>query len=206
VSNNCNTYLIEGETRVLIDPGHLLLFDHVQKALADLGLSPADIGLVICTHAHPDHIEALQVFKQASVLVTIHEEEWQFIKTMESYLRASLGIGSDAITPDFLLREGDLSIRDLHFRVFHTPGHSPGSVSIYWPKQKALFTGDLVFKEGIGRTDLPGGNGVLLKESVERLRELEAEWVLSGHGEVIEGAARVRANFDQIERYWFPQI
>lgn len=206
VSNNCNTYLIEGETRVLIDPGHLLLFDHVQKALVDLGLSPADIGLVICTHAHPDHIEALQVFKQASVLVTIHEEEWQFIKTMESYLRASLGIGSDAITPDFLLREGDLSIRDLHFRVFHTPGHSPGSVSIYWPKQKALFTGDLVFKEGIGRTDLPGGNGVLLKESVERLRELAAEWVLSGHGEVIEGAARVRANFDQIERYWFPQI
>jgi len=80
MSNNCNTYLIDGETRVLIDPGHLQLFDHVQKGLADLGLSIDDIGLVICTHAHPDHIEAVQLFKKASVLVTIHEEEWQFIK------------------------------------------------------------------------------------------------------------------------------
>jgi len=62
------------------------------------------------------------------------------------------------------------------------------------------------FKEGIGRTDVPGGDGLLLKESIRRLPELKAEWLLSGHGEIIEGANSVRANFDHIERFWFSQL
>ena len=165
-----------------------------------------DIGLVICTHAHPDHIEAVQLFKKASALVTIHEKEWQFIKTLDTYIRASFGIGSEAITPDFLLKEGGCSIRNLDFKVFHTPGHSPGSVSISWPEQKVLFTGDLVFRESIGRTDIPGGESALIKESIKRISALEAEWLLPGHGEIIEGAKSVRANFDHIERFWFSQI
>ena len=205
-SNNCNTYLIDGETRVLIDPGHLQLFDHVQKGLVNVGLSIDDIGLVICTHAHPDHIEAVQLFKKASVLMTMHEEEWHFIKTMDTYIRASYGIGSDAITPDFFLKEGDLSLSGLEPKVLHTPGHSPGSVSIYWPEQKVLFTGDLAFKEGIGRTDLPGGDSSLLKKSIQGLPALEAEWLLSGHGEIVEGGQSVKANFEHIERFWFSQI
>ena len=206
MSNNCNTYLIDGETRVLIDPGHLQLFDHVRKGLANVELGIEDIGLVICTHAHPDHIEAVQMFKNASVLMTLHEEEWHFIETMDHYIRASFGVGTDAIAPDFLLKEGDLSLPGLEFKVLHTPGHSPGSASIYWPGQKVLFTGDVVFKQGIGRTDVPGGDGSLLKESIRRLSTLESEWLLSGHGEIIEGGQSVKANFEHIERFWFPQI
>jgi glyoxylase-like metal-dependent hydrolase (beta-lactamase superfamily II) len=206
MSNNCNTYVIDGETRVLIDPGHLQLFDHVQKGLANMGLTVDDIGLVICTHAHPDHIEAVQLFKKASTLITAHEEEWHFIKTMDAYIRASYGIGSDDITPDFLLREGDLSLPGLELKVLHTPGHSPGSASIYWPEQKVLFTGDVVFKGGIGRTDVPGGDSALLKESIKGLSALDAVWVLTGHGEIVEGRKSVEANFEHIERFWFPQL
>jgi len=54
--NNCNTYFIDGPTRILIDPGHVAQFDHVVHGLKELGLTPKDIDLIICTHAHPDHI------------------------------------------------------------------------------------------------------------------------------------------------------
>jgi len=90
--------------------------------------------------------------------------------------------------------------------VLHTPGHSPGSVSLYWPEQKLLFTGDLIFKDGLGRTDLPGGDGNLLKESIKRLAGLDVEWVLPGHGDIISGAAEVKTNFDQLEQVWFNYI
>ncbi len=206
ISNNCNTYLIDGPTRILIDPGHIRLFDHVQKGFEELGMKIEDIGLVICTHAHPDHIEAVQLFKDTQALIAFHEKEWQFIKTMDSYLNSSFGINKDSLTPDFFLKEGELFIQGLKLKIFFTPGHSPGSISIYWPEQKALFPGDLIFKEGIGRTDLPGGDSRLLKESIKRISELEIEELLPGHGEIIPNRDEVEANFDFIEQFWFPQI
>jgi len=90
--------------------------------------------------------------------------------------------------------------------IFHTPGHSPGSVSLFWPEQKVLFTGDLIFKEGIGRTDLPGGDSTLLKKSIKRRSDLEIEWLLSGHGDIISGRKEVKTNFEHIEHFWFSQI
>jgi len=201
--NNCNTYLIDGPTRVLIDPGHLNLFEHVQKGLTSLGMEIPDIGLVIITHAHPDHIEAVQLFNKTEALTAISEEEWKFVKEMRDFIDSVFGINIDAIAPKFFLQEGNFVVNGLELTVFHTPGHSPGSLSIYWPKQKVLFTGDLIFKNGIGRTDFPGGNSTFLKKSVERLRELEIEMLLPGHGEIISGAKEIRTNFDTIERFWF---
>ncbi len=204
--NNCNTYLIDGPTRVLIDPGHRNLFDHVQKGLEELGLGIEDIGLVICTHAHPDHIEAVQLFIEIPALITIHENDWKMVKSMEKHINASLGPSLDSISPDFFLKEGNLSVKGLDFEIFHTPGHSPGSISIYWPEQKVLFTGDLIFKEGVGRTDLPGGDGSKLKESIKRLSGLDTEWLLSGHGDIISGAKEVKANFEQVEQFYFAYV
>ena len=103
-------------------------------------------------------------------------------------------------------REGHLSLDGLEMNIFHTPGHSPGSITLYWPSLKALFTGDLVFKEGLGRTDLPGGDGSKLKESIKRLAELDVEWLLPGHGEIISGAEKVRKNFAEIEQFYFAYV
>ena len=97
-------------------------------------------------------------------------------------------------------------VLSLELSVIHTPGHSPGSASLYWPLQKALFTGDLIFREGVGRTDLPGGDGSLLKESIKRLAELDVEWLLPGHGNFISGAKAVRKNFDQVEQFYFAYV
>lgn len=205
-ANNCNTYLIDGPTRVLIDPGHRNLFDHVKKGLGEIGLTLEDIGLIVCTHGHPDHIEAAQLFKESHTLLTLHQKEWQFLKSMDQQIRAAIGINLDSISPDFFLNEGDISLNDIDLIVLHTPGHSPGSVSLYWPDQKLLFTGDLVFKEGLGRTDLPGGDSALLKESVKRLAELEVEWLLPGHGDIIDEAMDIKKNFNHLKQVWFNYI
>ena len=201
-ANNCNTYLIDGPTRILIDPGHSNLFDHVAKGVGELGLRRENIGVIICTHAHPDHIEAVQLFHALPTLVTLHHKEWKFIRTMDSYVPKVAGISSNSIEPDFFLKKGDISINGLNLKVFHTPGHSPGSISLYCPEQKLLFSGDLVFKGGVGRTDLPGGDGSLLIQSIKNLSELEIEWLLPGHGDIIVGATAVTSNFNQLKQFY----
>jgi glyoxylase-like metal-dependent hydrolase (beta-lactamase superfamily II) len=118
-------------------------------------------------------------------------------------MSAAYGIDIEAITPDFFLQEGILSLDGLELEIYHTPGHSPGSVCLYWSAQKALFTGDLVFKDGLGRTDLPGGDGAQIKASIQRMAQLDVELLLSGHGDVISGAREVRSNFKRIAQYWF---
>jgi glyoxylase-like metal-dependent hydrolase (beta-lactamase superfamily II) len=138
--------------------------------------------------------------------MTLHHKEWLFLKTIDKRVIASMGINSDLITPDFFLKEGDMAVNSLNLKVFHTPGHSPGSVSLYWPDQKLMFTGDLVFKEGIGRTDLPGGNGSVLKESIKKLAELEIEWLLPGHGDIISGAKDVETNFANLQHFGLNHI
>jgi glyoxylase-like metal-dependent hydrolase (beta-lactamase superfamily II) len=108
--------------------------------------------------------------------------------------------------PGVFLQDGDLDVGDYHFEVIHTPGHSPGSVCIYWPERKVLFTGDVVFNQGVGRTDLPGGDGEQLKESIRNLSRLDVEYLLPGHGDILAGSDPVNANFSEIEKVWFAYI
>ena len=203
-ANNCNTYLIDGPARVLIDPGHLRLFDHVEAKLKQLGLGLSDIDLVIATHAHPDHFEAAKLFKDTSALFAMGETDWRLVEEMGKHLGAALDV--ELYTPDFFLRAGDLRVKGLELQVLETPGHSPGSVSLYWPDKKALFPGDVIFREGLGRTDLPGGNGQILKASIKALEALDVEWALPGHGEPVSGAEEVKRNFTRVEQYWFGYI
>jgi hydroxyacylglutathione hydrolase len=205
-TNNCNAYLIDGPKRVLIDPGHRALFDHVQMGLKQLQLTIDDIDLIICTHAHPDHLEAVPLFRDKHALFTLHEEEWRWAATIGKQMSAAFGIDIDDFRPDFFLQEGNLSLDGIELDIIHTPGHSPGSVTLYWPLQKALFTGDLVFKEGVGRTDLPGGDGAKLKESIKKLMDLDVELLLSGHGDIISGADNVKKNFEGIESFYFAYV
>jgi hydroxyacylglutathione hydrolase len=198
-ANNCNSYLIKGSKSILIDPGHLHLFDHVRLGLFDLGLTPEQIDLVLITHGHPDHLEAATLFKKPT-LMTMSQREFTFIKEWAGRFGWD---SSNSFEPDFFLQEGEVMIGDQEFQVMITPGHSPGSLCLYWPERKTLFTGDLVFNQGIGRTDLPGGNGGLLKESIQRISLLEIDYLLSGHGEIIKGRKAVEANFKMIEETWF---
>lgn len=198
--NNGNAYFIEGPPRILIDPGHRHLFGQVEAELARLALKPEQMDIVLATHAHPDHLEGLSQFQEPTV-TALGREEYDFVRGMAR--QAGWDLGGDGLEPGLLLQEGDLKLGDLRFRVLVTPGHSPGSLCLYWEDRKALFTGDVIFHQGLGRTDLPGGDGDLLKRSIRRLAALEAEILLPGHGEVIIGKEAVQDNFRLVEDYWF---
>lgn len=197
-TNNCNTYLIDGEKRILVDPGHRHLFSHLEKELQGAGLSADDVDLVIVTHAHPDHMEAVQMFEKPT-LFAIGLVEMDFLREMSE----RHGMDPGVLEPDFFLQEGEMEVGEKKFQIVPAPGHSPGSICLYWPEHKVLFTGDVVFNQGIGRTDLPGGSGRLLRESIQRLAALDAEYILPGHGEIVAGKENVGANFQIIEQEWF---
>jgi glyoxylase-like metal-dependent hydrolase (beta-lactamase superfamily II) len=202
-ANNCNTYLIDGPVRILIDPGHSDLFDHVRGGLNQIGLQLEDIGVVLTTHAHPDHLEAVARFEKLSTQTAMHTLEWQFVADMAPMMHGAPTDWMSVLAPDFLLQEGDLTVGDIQLEIIHTPGHSPGSVSIYWPDAKALFTGDVLFSGGLGRTDLPGGDGQQLKVSINRLSSLQVEWLLPGHGDIVSGGDLVGRNFEVISNTYF---
>jgi glyoxylase-like metal-dependent hydrolase (beta-lactamase superfamily II) len=203
-ANNCNTYLIPGERNILIDPGHYAFLSHVSVGLERLSLSLADIHFLLITHGHPDHIEGVIAFSSQDTLIALHRTEMAFIRKVAPHYGSALGL--PVFEPQILLQEGDLAVGGRKFQVIHTPGHSPGSICLYWPERKALFTGDVVFSHGLGRTDLPGGSGPTLKESIRRISALEVEYLLPGHGDVVIGADRVRENFLEIERVWFDYL
>ncbi len=201
--NNCNSYLIGGDMPVLIDPGHQHLVKNLINQMEKDKNKFEDIRLIIATHVHPDHFEASQTFARAGVLTALHPEEEKFMREVGSDFYRSFGMEMPKIKVDFFLKEGELRLGTKKLQVLHTPGHSPGSISLYWPEKKALFTGDVVFYMGMGRTDFPGGDGNLLRESIERLASLDAEWLLSGHGEGIKGKENIQQNFSYIRDNFF---
>jgi glyoxylase-like metal-dependent hydrolase (beta-lactamase superfamily II) len=195
-ANNANTYLIAGkEKKILIDPGHLQLFDHVQSGLAGLKLRLDQIDAVLITHAHVDHMEAAGLFRKPTL--------WAMSREAIDFLKEFSGWASRGEQADFFLAEGDLKIGDITLKVIATPGHSPGSVCFYWPDCRALFTGDVIFNQGIGRVDLPGGSGKLLKQSIQRLSTMDVDILLPGHGAPVVKRTAVRENFKMVEDYWF---
>jgi len=193
--NNCNTYFIAREKKILIDPGHDHLFGRIEQNLKQLGVALSQIDYVLVTHGHPDHLEAGFRLQHPSLLA-MSKEEYRFIKKWA-------GEYYEIPAPDLYLEEGTITLGDVVLEVYNTPGHSPGSVCLYWPELKVLFTGDVVFNQGIGRTDLPEGSGPRLKESIRRIKNLDVEILLSGHGNIVAGKEAVQKNFQFIEDYWF---
>jgi hydroxyacylglutathione hydrolase len=227
--NNCNTYAFKNVLRgdrphVLIDPGHVVneTKEHcLEQLLVNMGtdgIKPEDIGLIINTHAHWDHFQATRTLVEMSkkkpgepgrTLVTMLNEEREYLASVLEYMPEKQR-EAIAFKPDFYLTEGELTLgASLNLRVIHTPGHTPGSLTLYWPDRRLLITGDLLFYGSVGRTDF-GGNGEELKQSIERLMTLDVEYVLPGHstelGAIIKGKDLVKKNFTLIKMSCFPML
>ncbi|MBV1751067.1 MAG: MBL fold metallo-hydrolase, partial [Desulfarculus sp.] len=121
-------------------------------------------------------------------------------------LASALGMNFPDLTMDIILDEGELTLGEETLQVIHTPGHSPGHVCLYWPTHKVLIAGDLVFAQGVGRVDFPGGSGEQLKDSIKKVAALDIELVLPGHGPIVKGKEQVDKNFALIEKFYFPML
>jgi hydroxyacylglutathione hydrolase len=204
--NNCNSYVITGGKIVLIDPGHTRHLKSVFHQMEEDGLSPEKIDLVIVTHSHPDHMEGVEAFFNKPVRITMGQEEERYLLESGKILFDMMGMPLSNIRIDFYLKEGELRLGGQTFHVYQSPGHSPGSLTIYWQDRKVLFTGDVVFLGGIGRTDFLEGNSKLLMESIERLSLLDTELLLPGHGEVVMGKELVLQNYEFIRQNFYPYL
>jgi hydroxyacylglutathione hydrolase len=149
------------------------------------------------------------VVEKNGALYTLSREEDEFYRTIGKVLFQSFGDEPMEVNPSFYLKEGDLSLgaKDdkLAVRVIFTPGHSPGSVSLYLEEDKILISGDVVFAGSIGRTDFPGGSPSLLRKSIDRLSQLDVEYLVPGHstemGSIIAGKDKVSRNFFTVKTF-----
>jgi len=205
--NNCNSYYVGGDARLLIDPGLLMSFPELAKGLARDGIDTETIQNVLITHSHPDHFEAIERFSgDSKVQILMSGAEARFMEEVGMKFYPAFGLDVPEYRIDRELEDGPIEIGGEQFEVFITPGHSPGSLCLYWPSGKALFSGDLIFSRNVGRTDFPGGDGALLKESIERISELDIEYLLPGHMEIVVGSDEVKRNFDIVKRAVFPYL
>ncbi|MDP8242468.1 MAG: MBL fold metallo-hydrolase [Candidatus Hinthialibacter antarcticus] len=155
-----NCYLLfddETQNAVVIDPG--ADGPQIEAAIRERGLTPL---MVLNTHGHGDHIAANGHIKDAfDVPLMIHGGDAPMLTDPEKNLSIFLGTPITSPAADRELNDGDsLEFGDHAIRVYHTPGHSPGGVSFYIGN--LLFPGDALFKQSVGRSDLPGASHEVL--------------------------------------------
>ena len=177
-----NCYLVgcpQTHHAMVLDPG-----GDVAPIMARAQESGLSITLIVNTHGHYDHIvgnAALVRATQAPLL--IHELDAPLLYAPQYDLSILLGLRREPCRPDRLLHDGDtIALGTLSFQVLHTPGHTPGGICLLG--HGVLFSGDTLFNQGIGRTDLPGGDMETLMHSLEEVvLPLDEELVVyPGHG------------------------
>jgi glyoxylase-like metal-dependent hydrolase (beta-lactamase superfamily II) len=182
-----NTYVVYNETGecCIIDPG--CYFGNERNELKEFiqtsGLTPK---YLLNTHCHLDHVFGNKFIHETwGLTLHLHEKEKPLLEYAPTFA-VSWGLPFDNYKGDLIfLREGDtIALGNDAFRVLFTPGHSPGHIAFYCQAQQFVLGGDVLFRESIGRTDLPGGNFETLIASIRnQLFVLPDETVVfPGHG------------------------
>ncbi len=179
LQTNCYVVESEGEA-LLVDPGDE--DERIVRFLKDLHV---EVKFIIATHAHFDHVLGVNgVRRSVHAPFLLHQEDLPILRSMQSRVRQFMGF--DVPPPpnvDEFLNDGEsLGLSGESFQVLHTPGHSPGSVSVLGSGY--VLTGDALFNQSVGRTDLPGGDLNTLVASIrEKLFKLNDDTVVyPGHG------------------------
>ena len=182
-----NTYVVYDDTLqcVIIDAGCSNDCENkiLQQTVTNYNLKPVKL---ICTHGHFDHVMGNNfVCNTYDINTLIHENELENITNATSYgLYFRVKVVQPPTSCCFLTDGDEITFGNSFLRVLFTPGHTQGGICLYNEPNKLLFSGDTLFKESIGRTDLPGGNYNVLAESLQKLMRLPDDTkVYCGHGE-----------------------
>jgi glyoxylase-like metal-dependent hydrolase (beta-lactamase superfamily II) len=193
----CNCSIFGDETTreaMVIDPG-----DEVNRILEVVARHGLTVTSIVITHAHIDHIGGAQKLKAATGAPVYMNLEDSDLQEMLDVQAGWLGVRTpEAVEIDVPLKDGDrLLVGATEVRVLHTPGHTQGSVCLWLPEEKKLAAGDTLFRDGIGRTDLPGGDGRQILESIHgQLMGLPGETeVFPGHGDSTTIAREKSSNY-----------
>ncbi|MBK8152884.1 MAG: MBL fold metallo-hydrolase [Saprospiraceae bacterium] len=182
-----NCYLVwdQGPECLIIDPGMISGQERkeMQDSLKRYGLTPSRLLL---THAHIDHVFGCQwVFDTFGLLPELHRSELAVYEAAPQ-VSEMYGLGKLRLPehPHLLDETAIIVLGDLAFELLFVPGHSPGSIAYHEKIKRIIFSGDVLFEQGIGRTDLPGGNYTQLVQSLRtKMFTLPEETVVySGHG------------------------
>lgn len=160
---------------VVIDPGDEP--ERIRQAL-----DGKHLAAILLTHGHFDHIGAVGALAGEDTEIIIHRLDAPLLSDPERNVSAMVRRRITAPMATRLVEEGDrVEAAGIAFTVLHTPGHTPGSVC--YQTEHALFTGDTLFAQGWGRTDLPGGDELAMQRSLRRLAPLAGQCaVYPGHG------------------------
>lgn len=192
----CNCSVMGDETSgdaMVIDPG-----DEIEQILAILERYGLTLKMIVVTHAHIDHIGGAARLRAATgAPVYMHQDDAMLSNALDMQA-AWLGVETPEDPGiDTPAREGDtLRAGRIEAAVLHTPGHTPGSISLYLAAENKLIAGDTLFRGSVGRTDLPGGDSAEIVKSIRaKLYTLpESTIVIPGHGDSTTIAAEKRSN------------
>ena len=176
-----NCYILQSDTAaIIIDPGDEP--ERIIRFVQDIKVKP---GQIVATHTHFDHVLGVDAVRaKLNIPFLIHRDDLSLLKSMQSRVRQLMGfeVPPPPKVDGYLKDEESLRVGEETIHVLHTPGHSPGSISL--AGDGYVFTGDALFNQSIGRTDLPGGDLKTLIHSItERLFKLDDNTtVYPGHG------------------------
>lgn len=183
-----NTYVIFDDTTkqcIIVDAG---CYNKKEEQTLVNFITKNDLRPIMAlnTHAHIDHVCGVDFVKNNwKVPFALHAQDIELLQAVPSYAQ-SMGFTVD-VAPQVeieLSNNQEIKLGENIIKIIHTPGHTPGHISVYLPVEKTLLTGDTLFKESIGRTDLPGGDYPTIMRSIfEQIVPLGGSTViLPGHG------------------------
>lgn len=161
-----NVYLLKiNRENILIDTSSYENRDELISDLESLDIKPSDINIILLTHNHWDHIQNLDLFKNSNLSINVYgskedfkNEEFPGIKDIKQI---------ESVFPEL--------------KIIETPGHTPGCICIYLEKERILFSGDTLFHKGVGRTDFPESSPKKMRESLDKLDNIDYKTLCPGH-------------------------